>query len=184
MKLKLQHFYLGIFLIAAITSIVILYHSNNNPPPHPKKIVSTFINNATYKTFNEKGKLTSIMKAKHVTQFTNDRDTFFAMPHILTYTTKGTPWVITADQAKSNAATNQILLWGHVLLIELSASKKAVTTIKTSELTVFPKQSRATTNKAVSIYRKKSVIKGKGLVADLKQGMYELLSQSKGIYTP
>lgn len=67
---------------------------------------------------------------------------------------------------------------------ELPTLKDAGATITTSELTLFPKQSRAFTKKPVTLLRPGTTIHGTGFNANLKTGVYQLLSEASAVYQP
>ncbi len=184
MKQKMYRLFLFVFVLLTIFSIFILHHSHNGARTTKNKIISSFADHATYEVFNREGSMKSTTTASQITHFKNSEDTFFTKPQMTTFTINRTPWHISAYHAKSNESNERIFLWGHVNIQQLSQQNHTKTTIETSELTIFPKQSRATTSKPITIYRHDSIVQGKGFTANLQSGEYELLSQSKGIYNP
>ena len=184
MKKKSSILYLVIFALVSIASVLILQHAKSPTLTPNKKVLSAFATNATYLSYNQLGQISTKISATHVTHYKGEQKTFFNQPYVVTYTKKRTPWHISAKHAVSNNSTNQILLSGNVVIRQFLHSKEPATTIKTEALTIFPQKSQATTPDNLVIYRHSSTIHGKGLIANLKSGQYELLSHSEGIYQP
>ncbi|OGT43875.1 MAG: LPS export ABC transporter periplasmic protein LptC [Gammaproteobacteria bacterium RIFCSPHIGHO2_12_FULL_40_19] len=184
MKYKLT-LYIILFLCIAVASVLILRHKTTEAPPTAQKnTIDSFITQGTFTEYNEQGLIKTKMTAAHVTHFKESGITHFTKPYIITYTENRTPWHIHADRADSNKTGTKIILQGHVTVHQLPTKQNAETTITTTELTVFPKESRAVTDKAITVSRPGTVIHGTGLIANLKTGQYQLRSQSEIIYQP
>lgn len=184
MTKKSNLFYLAIFAAIAIISAIILHHAQSKTPPEPKNTIDTFVNRASYVSYNKLGQLNTSLTAAKAIHIKNEKTTYFSQPNMLTYTEDRVPWHIKANHAKSDDDMHQVFLSGHVIIHQLDQHNSPETTIKTTELTVFPQQSIAKSQAYAFIYREGSVMHGKGLFANLKTGKYELLSQSEGIYIP
>lgn len=176
--------YIFLALLICIASFFILHHTQKPARSPQKKIIDNFVIHASFTEYNKKGLLKTKMSAEKVTHFLPDNTTFFIKPVILTYMDNRDPWHITADQGTSDKTGSTIVLQGHVVVHKLATAKQASLTIKTSELTVYPKESRAITAKPVILSRPGTVIHATGFAANLKTGQYKLLSQSKVIYQP
>lgn len=185
MKYKLT-LYLVIFLCVAVGSVLILRHSNMEAPPPmaQQNTIAGFVVNGSFTEYNEQGLVKIKMNASSITHFKESGITHFIKPYIVTYTEDRTPWHIHADHAVSNKTNTEIILQKHVTIHELQTARHAETTITTTELTIFPKKSRAITDKGVTLSRPGMVIHGTGFVANLKTGQYQLRSESKAIYQP
>lgn len=184
MKYKLS-FYIILFLGIAIASILILQHTNTKTPPSTQKnTIDNFIVNGSFTEYNEQGLIKTKMNALNITHFKESGVAEFDKPFIVTYTDDRTPWHIHADHAVSNKAGTKIILQGHVTVHQLPTKQHEETTITTTELTVFPKESRAVTDKAITLARPGTLIHGIGFIANLKTGQYQLRSESEAIYQP
>lgn len=183
MKNKLTIIYLILFLLLGVASIFILHHAVKHNHKPKKPTINSFIIHAKFIEYNQYGQVKIIITSIKVTHMQTLGITYFEKPRIIGYTEKNrTPWHIHADLAISNQSGSKIILRGHVIAHQLPTSLHAESTITTSELTVFPKEARAITEKKVTIVRPGTIITGTGLVANLKTGQYELHSESSAIY--
>jgi len=176
--------YILLALFICIASFFILHHVNKPTRSPQKKTIDNFIINANFTEYNKDGLVKTKMSAEKVTHFLPENTALFVKPIILTYMNNRDPWHITADQGTSDKTGETIVLQGHVVVHKLPTAKQASITVKTSELTVYPKESRAFTAKPVILSRPGTVIHATGFSANLKTGQYKLLSQSKVIYQP
>src|SRR3990167_4366020 len=148
MKHKLIIIYLILFILIGVASIFILHHAATIAKTLPQKtIISTFVQNATFTEYNEKGDVKTKIRAQKITHYQPQGTTIFEKPFIITYSENRTPWHIRADQAISDRTGQKIILTGNVTAHELPTAQQTETTIKTTEITVFQKESRAETNK-------------------------------------
>lgn len=187
MKYKLS-LYILIFALICVASEMILRHTAEPivVASHTlkKNTVDSFLLYPTVTQYDQEGHIKMKTTAIKLTHYKMSGETTLEKPFIITYTDKHVPWHIHADLAISNKKGDRILLKGHVKVHELPTLKHPETTITTSELTIFPKESRAVTDKFVAIERPGTLIHGVGLVANLKTGQYQLRSESEAIYQP
>lgn len=183
MKNKLTFIYLILFLLLGVASVFILHHAVKHNHSSQKPTINSFILHAKFTEYNQSGQVKAIVTSIKVTHMQTSGITYFEKPYIIAYTEKNrTPWHIHADLAISNKSGNQIILRGHVVAHQLPTPEHVESTITTSELTVFPKESRAVSNQKVTIVRPGTRISGTGFVANLKTGQYELHSESNAVY--
>src|SRR3990167_10058090 len=184
MKYKLT-FYIILFLCISVASVLILRHTKTQAPlTSQKNTVDSFILQGAFTEYNEQGLIKTKMNAITITHFQKSGATQFEKPYIVTYTENRTPWHIRADQGVSDKTGSKIILTGHVNVHELQTAQHAETTITTTELTIFPKESRAVTDKMITLSRPGTVIHGTGFIANLKTGQYQLRSESEAVYQP
>ncbi|MCX7120395.1 MAG: LPS export ABC transporter periplasmic protein LptC [Gammaproteobacteria bacterium] len=176
--------YIILALLICIGSIFILHRTSKPAHPAQKKIIDSFVLNASYTEFNQDGQVKTKMSAAKVIHFIPDNTTHFTKPVMLTYMDNRDPWHITADKGNANKTGSEIILKGHVIVKKLPTEKQESLTITTSELAIFPKESRAVTKQAVTLTRPGTVIHATGFTANLKTGQYQLLSKSTVIYQP
>lgn len=185
MKYKSPIIYFLLFAFICSASIFILRHANQveSNTDGEKTHIDSFIIQGTSIEYNQQGQLKTKITSKKIMHFLPKKNSVFEKPHIVFYSDNRTPWHIQANQALVNDTGEKIILQGNVIIHELpTAAAPETTIIKTSELTLFPKESRATTNQAITLSRPGTVIHGVGFDANLKTGQYELRSQSKAIY--
>ncbi|PIZ03908.1 MAG: LPS export ABC transporter periplasmic protein LptC [Gammaproteobacteria bacterium CG_4_10_14_0_8_um_filter_38_16] len=185
MKYKLPIIYSLIFVCICLASIFILLHANQleSQTITGKTQIDNFIIQANSTEYNQQGQVKVKMTSEKIRHFLPQKTSIFTKPRIIAYTENRTPWHIQADQAIVNSTGEKIILQGHVVIRELPAKQPAeITTIKSNEITLFPKESRATTKQPVTLSRPGVTIHGVGFDANLKTGQYKLQSQSKAIY--
>ncbi len=184
MKSKLAVSYGVIIAAICIASVFILHHTKRQHAQNTiqKDTISSFIHNAAITEYNANGQIKTKITAETVTQYQETGSTLFKKPIIITYTADHTAIHIHADQATTNKSNDKIILQGHVIVHKLQTAKHAESTLKTTELTVYPKESRAETDKSVTLSRPGTVIDGKGFRANLKTGQYQVHSESRIIY--
>jgi lipopolysaccharide export system protein LptC len=181
-KLTLLYIFLSICICTA--SFFILRNTTQPVKITPKTVIASYAIDATYTEYNAQGLIKTSVDAKKITRYLPQGNSIFEKPFIVTYAADRTPWHIHADSGESDRTGEKIILQGHVIIHELPTSTHPETMIQTAEITLFPKLSRAETNAAVILSRPGMTIYGKGLLANLKTGQYELKSQSKAVYQP
>lgn len=181
-KLTLLYILLSVCICTA--SFFILRHTAQPIKAAQKTIIGSYLLGATYTEYNAQGLIKTKMRAEKITRFYPEGNSIFQKPLIITYAADRTPWHIRADSGESDRTGEKIILQGHVMIHELPSSAHSAITITTTALTLFPKESRAETDEAVTLSRPGTTINGKGFIANLKTGQYELKSESKAIYKP
>ena len=184
MTLKSTRLYIALFFLLCIASIFILYHPKKQPAATQPQTIDSFIYQAQLTEYNKQGKMKSDITAANVIHYKESDITFLVAPRILVYSDQNIPWKIHADQAKMMQSNTIIVLSGHVIIHQLQTLNHPETIIKTTTLTVYPKESRAETTAPVTINRRGMAIVGKGLTANLKTGQYQLTSETKAILQP
>lgn len=181
-KLTLLYIFLSICICTA--SVFILQHANQPVKIAEKTTIDSYVIGAIYTEYNSKGQIKTKMTAEKITHYQPQGTSVIEKPFIITYAADRTPWHIHADKAESDATGKKIILQGHVTIHEFPTKAHSETTIKTTELTLFPKKSLAETNKPVTLSQPFMSMDGNGFIANLKTGRYELKSESKVIYQP
>lgn len=185
MKHKLTIIYLILFILIGVVSVFILHHAaTTTKTVSQKTIINTFVHEATFTEYNKKGLVKTKIRAQKMTHYQPQGTTVFEKPFIITYSDNRTPWHIRADQAISDRTGQKIILIGNVTAHELPTAQQTGTMIKTTEITLFPKESRAETDKPVVLTRPGTIIDGTGFTANLKTGQYQLHSESRAVYQP
>ena len=150
----------------------------------PSGGINAFMIHPVYKDYNKAGQLHSKLEANEMTHYLRHDMSLFTRPKILIYTDDRIPWHIVSNYGRSQQGTQKVFLYENVILHQPQEPSHPETTIKTSELTVYPNHSFAETNKKVLINRPGTVIHGKGIEADFKKGVVTLLTKSRGVYEP
>ena len=182
-----QNIKISLLLIVAIYLSTLLIPRNLFPLELPSQEQldhqpNTFMRDVNYYQYDEDGLLHSHLTTTLITHFSYQDSSQFYSPHYLIYTDRRVPWTITATFGKSQHGTQWIYLWDHVKIHEILQSTGPKTTIMTSTLTIFPNLSFAKTNDPVVITRPNALIHAIGMTANLKKGIFYLLSHSQGVY--
>ncbi len=105
-------------------------------------------------------------------------------PHILISQDKQPPWNIRSNQAKSFEGGKYITFTGNVVVHQKQGNKTQESTLKTEEVTYFPKEKKASTDLLVTYEQPGNIIQSKGMNAYLDEKRVELLHQARGSYDP
>jgi len=158
-------------------------HSKNN-----NQLVQSspdvFMQQARYYTYTPDGQLSSILNTSTSTYNKTADTASFIKPHINSFANNQSNWDISADQGSSTKNSTIITLNGNVIFHLISNTDEPDTIITTTQAVINSKKSLAHTTKNVVIKHGTSTIRGRGMDADLKNGNYNLLSESTGYYTP
>lgn len=138
----------------------------------------------TQTAFNSDGMRTSTAHFSYLEHYPTGDYTLFQKPRILSFSKAGAPWLINADQGKNNATTQTTDLQGHVIIIQEATATAPKTIITTTHSTYHSTTSVASTDALVTIDRDTLHLTGIGARVDSKNGLFQLLSQAQGIYTP
>lgn len=170
--------YLIIFAVLLIASAVILHH---RPLLNAAKkdLFDHYGTNIVVTSYDQQGHIKSVLTAVKAIHYKASGETHLTSPRLKTFQGQAKlPWHIKSDYAVVNQAGTKALLTGHVLLHQLPIPGHPEVRIKTTTLTAYLKQSYATTKAPVTILRQGTIIHGIGMTANLKTGVYHLLSHS------
>lgn len=184
MTLK-KHWPSALLLIVVTLSLFFMVHNTQpitrKPDSHR---VDVFMKNVSYQSFDTNGQIRQRVFAPHMKHFAHNNTAVFEAPMLTLYTKKRAVWTVNAQHGKSLHGTQTITLWGHVSIHQTAEGNRPETTITTSALTIYPNQSLAESDRAVTITRPGSTISGVGLRANIKTGKFILRSHSEGSYDP
>ena len=179
-------------VVISVTCIVLLlivttcYFQNIASKYHTAAIskqYDMFSNNLLQTQFTTTGLHSSISHSPYVTHYPAGDYTLFTKPHILAYN-KGSPWFIDADNGKNIKETNTTYFIGHVVIVQPATKLAPQTTITTAHGTVYSDRSLATTDTFVTIDRGTTHITAIGATVDFKNGIIQLLSNTRGYTIP
>jgi len=146
--------------------------------------MNAFIRNARYTDYNEQGQMHSRLKASEVRHFAHEDTSIISEPKGVVMANDGSPWQIAARHGRSQRGNEAIYLWGHVKLHQPKASERPDTTIQSTSMWYYPKQSLATTKANATLDRGGSHMRGRGVNANLNTGVVQVLSNSSGSWSP
>jgi len=125
------------------------------------------------------GAIKDIVKAASLTHFNKNNQILIEKPIITIFKDNKSPWIIKAQNGKSLNKFHQVDLSGDVFIQQKSGPNNKETTIRTSELTVFPSIDLAKTNAEVIITQPNLTIQSKGMVANFKTKNFSLTSNAR-----
>lgn len=184
--IKIRILPLILFLISILLVIEWFEYMHSFIPliPAPSHHPDSFMTGVSAVQYDKEGQLHYRFKAEKVSSYSNP-STIKASKLFYTFQDKAKiPWTIQADEGVTHDDMNRIILQSHVLLQRLSTARSRHLTLTTSQLTLYPDQSLAETDKPVTIVQPNSKINSIGLRADLHKGTIQLLSTNQGEYRP
>ncbi|MDF1759533.1 MAG: LPS export ABC transporter periplasmic protein LptC [Coxiellaceae bacterium] len=176
----------SIIIALSALGVYLIFHSLESKPTkqtlasHP----DAYMVNAVYEDYDDDGRLHAFLKTPKMTHFPDKDSAQFLTPDVIMYTAAHVPWHVTAQHGRSQHGTSKVFLWGDVIIHQPTRSGLPETTIKTSQMTIYPDRQYAETKKPVTIIRPGSITQGIGLKANFKTGIFQLLSHSRGQYAP
>jgi lipopolysaccharide export system protein LptC len=178
-----------VLLIAICVLVPLVFHAwleslRPSKTTLPDNLPDSYMENATYREYDASGLLHSYVATPSAIHYTRQDTTQFTRPHILLYTKNRSVWYIDADQGQSIQGHREIHLTGHVIIRQPSQTNKPETLITTTAITYYPDTMLAKTDQLVRLQYGPSEVQGKGLIANFKTNVIQLLSQSRGIYVP
>ena len=132
--------------------------------------------NFTVRRFAPTGGLQSVLVAEKMLHYPDDETTVVIRPHI-SYFNGARRTLVSAQQGLMAADAREIALVGKVRGVREATRTNPETVFTTSHLTLFPDDEIVRTSAAVTLIQGASVVRGVGLEADYKTGVYKLLSQ-------
>ncbi|STY29730.1 Uncharacterized protein YrbK clustered with lipopolysaccharide transporters [Legionella wadsworthii] len=146
--------------------------------------VDTTISNIKVHQFNQQGELIHVLTAPLMQHIQKGNVYLLQNPHIVVSQDEQPPWDIRSKSAKSLDGGKQITFKGHVVVHQEKGSKSQESTLKTEEVTYFPKEKKASSDVLVTYEQPGNIIQSKGMNAYLDEKRVELLHQARGSYVP
>ncbi|CEK11128.1 LPS export ABC transporter periplasmic protein LptC [Legionella hackeliae] len=142
------------------------------------------VTNLTVRRFDEEGKLINYLHTPQMQHIPADNTNLLKTPQII-ITQPGQPaWQINSDHAKAIHGGEKITFIRNVIVHQNKGEHSQESTMKTEELTYFPKEKLATTDLAVSFEQPGSTVHSQGMKAYLADKRVQLLSRAHATYEP
>lgn len=166
-----------------------LYFASSTPVARlDDKILSlsadTIITNLTVRRFDTAGKIVNYLQTPEVQHIPNNNTHFFKSPHMKLSQADQPAWEISAKQAKAINGGEQITFIHDVIIHQDKSDRTQESTMKTEELSYFPKEKLASTELAVSFEQPGRIVHSEGMRAYLAKKRIQLLSQARATYEP
>lgn len=146
--------------------------------------VDITISNVLVRQFNQEGALTNVLTSPFMQHVQKDNVYLFQNPHIVVSQEEQPPWDIRSKNAKSFEGGKQITFTGNVVVHQKKGNKSQESTLKTEEVTYFPKEKKASSDVLVTYEQPGNIIQSTGMNAYLDEKRVELLHQARGSYVP
>lgn len=146
--------------------------------------VDTSISRLTVAKFDTQGKMINLLTTPLMEHIPKDDVNFFKTPHIIIVQDNQPPWDIRSQSAKSIAGGDRIVFQKQVIVHQDGDEKTQESTLKTEEVTYFPKEKRATSDVLVTYEQPGNFVQSIGMNAYLDEKRVELLHQARGSYAP
>lgn len=146
--------------------------------------VETTVAHLQVRQFNEDGNLANLLTTPQMQHIQKGDVYLFAAPHIIVSQKDQEPWDIRSQHAKSFAGNQRITFSGSVIVRQKKNKGALESTLKTEEVTYFPKEKKASTDLLVTYEQPGNIIQSKGMNAYLDEKRVELLHQARGSYAP
>jgi lipopolysaccharide export system protein LptC len=141
----------------------------------PDFIVSDF----TVRKFDLQGALQYALVAQRMVHYPDDESTEVESPH-LTYFSRPPIMRISSRRANISKDGNEVVLIDDVRAVREPSAKDPEMVLLTTELSIYPDQEFAATDKAVKLIHGKSVLNGVGMELDNKAQLYRILGNATG----
>lgn len=180
---------LSLFLVLILMAGSGWYFANfNNISKLDKETLTNTIDTTVYKLtvrqFNSEGKLTNLLTTSLMNHIPKGDVHLFESPHIIVAQEDKPYWDIRSKKAKSFEGGDRITFSQQVVVHQNPGDKMQESTLKTEEVTYFPKLKKATTNLFVTYEQPGNFIQSQGMNAYLDEKRVELLHQARGSYAP
>lgn len=146
------------------------------------KTTDTIVNELNVRQFDLQGNIINSLYTPIMKHIPFNNVHFFQNPHIIIVQKNEPPMDITANQATSILGGKEITLNDNVIMQQIKNGE--ISNFKTNQITYYPKNKFAQTFDPVTMEQNGNVINAIGLKAYLQDMHIELLSNTRGSYTP
>ncbi len=142
-----------------------------------------FMIDATYTKFDQRGEVSSEIRAKKVTHRMEKNRFYFEAPKIVISGQNEYLWHINSRKGMSEEGKEKIYLWDDVTISRKENKKQRVLDISMDSLGYYPRSKFAETKGAVKIVEHDSVITATGAAVDFKTAIVKLISDVRAVYS-
>lgn len=146
--------------------------------------VDTTISQLTVQQFDKDGVMINYLTTPLMEHIPKNNIHLLQTPHIIINQKDQPAWEINSLKARSFEGGKRIVFIKQVVVHQKPGKKTQESTLKTEEVTYFPKEKRATTNLFVTFEQPGNIIESTGMNAYLDEKRVELLHGAKGSYDP
>jgi len=182
-----QAFWLVLTLIVVVYSGWYFTHANRITRLDSETLSTTIdltVSDLAVKQFNAEGILINLLTTPLMQHIPKDDIHLLKTPHIVINQLNQPSWEINSIKAKSFHGGDKIIFIKHVVVHQNPGAKTQESTLKTEEVTYFPKEKKATTDLFVTFEQPGNIVQSTGMNAYLNEERVELLHQARGSYAP
>jgi lipopolysaccharide export system protein LptC len=175
----------AILLLLILSSSITLLFSSRHISLQQANVPVAYLQNLDYKNYDQNdGSLHLYFQSQMLTHFKKYNSSTFTDPKILLFDVNQIPWHITAEKGMAWHGHQVIHLTGHIIFHHQQVKGHPETTMLTNHVYLYPQRNYAVSNDDVTLMRPGTTIKGRGMRANLKNGIITILHQTHGIYQP
>lgn len=134
--------------------------------------------------FNAKGQLVNLLSSPLMQHIPKNDINRLSSPHIIVTDKDEQPWDISSLTATTYEGAARIVFKHQVIVHQNKGPKTQESTLKTEEITYYPKEKRASTTHWVSFEQLGNYVQSRGMNAYLDEKKVELLHHARGRYAP
>jgi lipopolysaccharide export system protein LptC len=177
---------LWLALITLIFSVWFFSNLNNNAQQknHESSTIDTTITELTVRQYNANGLLANLLTTPLLEHLPQENIHLLTTPHIIIQQDEQPAWEIDSKKAKSFEGGKRITFMEQVVVHQKTGEKTPESTLKTEEVTYYPKEKKATTDLFVTFEQPGNTVQSMGMNAYLDEKRVELLHQARGSYDP
>lgn len=146
--------------------------------------IDTTVSKLTVRQFNDEGVLINLLTTPLMHHIPKGDIHLLETPHVIIAQEDQPSWEISSNSAKSFNGGTKITFIKNVVVHQNQGDKTQESTMKTEEVTYFPREKRATTDLFVTYEQPGNLIQSTGMNAYLDEKRVELLHQARGMYAP
>jgi lipopolysaccharide export system protein LptC len=146
--------------------------------------VDTTITQLTVRQFNETGQLANVLTTPLMEHIPKENIQLLQTPRIVIKQNDQPSWEICSRKARSFDGGKQITFLKKVVVHQKPGQNTQESTLRTEEVTYFPKEKRASTDLFVTFEQPGNIVESTGMNAYLDEKRVELLHGAKGSYAP
>lgn len=149
-------------------------------PPRSDYLLEDF----DLKVLNERGITSFTVRAPRLNRHPTDGTLSMDTPDMVMTDAHGRRWHARSERGQVSPKADVVELAGDVVLERAGAGAEPDLVLRTSDLTAWPEQDRMATESAVTIEQPGSILRGRGLRADLNEDKFELLADAHAQFLP
>lgn len=146
--------------------------------------VDAMVSQLSVRQFNTEGKLINLLLTPFMQHIPKENIHVLQNPYIIITQDNQPSWEISSLKAKSFEGGERITFMEKVLVHQKAGDTAQESTLKTEEVTYFPKLKKATTDLFVTFEQPGNIVQSTGMNAYLDEKRVELLHQARGSYDP